>query len=187
MKVVKSGLTTGITWGIIDGVRSDGFTVVPDSSVPSGGEMSLPGDSGSVWLELTTNRTVGLHFAGEGPNDPERASAKHIGDVLDKLKVIVFSGVAIGQAWIGGGCGVLARTRPNAPCFLRVQYPSGRWSTAKGLGAKTADGNGWVEWRWRVGTHTSRQPGREALTAFLTLDGNESQLTRRLEGTTSTN
>lgn len=193
MKVVKSGLTTGITWGIIDGLRTDGFTVVPDTSVPAMGEMSLPGDSGSAWLELATNRAVGLHFAGEGPGDPgERASAKHLLSVLDKLNVMVFTGSAIGRAFIGSHCRVLARTRGGAPCVLRVTYPSGRRSSAKGLGAKTADANGWVEWSWRIGTHTRRKgagtgaPFGIPLTADLTLDGVDARLTRVLEGTTLT-
>ncbi|MBA3341828.1 MAG: hypothetical protein H0T48_08320 [Gemmatimonadaceae bacterium] len=193
MKVMKSGLSSGVTWGIIDGVASADFTVVPDTSVPSIGEMSLPGDSGSVWLELATNRVVGLHFAGESPTDPnERAKAKRIQAVLDKLDVMVFTGAAIGSAWIGGSCRVTARTRPLARCFLAVIYPSGRRSSAKGLGAKVADGNGWVEWTWRIGTHTKRAgagtgaPLGRPLTAVLTLDGVGSQLQQVLEGTTRT-
>ena len=186
MHVVKSGLTTGVTFGIIDGVRIDGFSVVPGSAPPASGEMSLPGDSGSAWLELTTNRAVGLHFAGNRPGEPERASAKHILPVLDKLKVTVFTGSAISTAFIGSHCRVLARTRAGAPCFLSVTYPSGRRSSAKGLGAKTADGNGWVEWSWAIGTHTKRLPGKTQLSAQLTLDGVGSVLSRELEGKTLT-
>lgn len=100
--------------------------MVPDTSVPASGEMSLPGDSGSAWLELTTNRPVGLHFAGEGAGDPqERSSAKHMLHVLDTLGVMVFTGSAIGRAFIGSHCRVLARTRARARCFLSVAYPSG--------------------------------------------------------------
>ena len=69
MKVMKSGLSSGVTWGRIDGISSAGFTVVPDTAVPAAGEMSLPGDSGSIWMDYT-NRAIGLHFAGEGPTDP---------------------------------------------------------------------------------------------------------------------
>jgi len=192
MKVMKSGLSSGVTWGRIDGISSAGFTVVPDTAVPAAGEMSLPGDSGSIWMDYT-NRAIGLHFAGEGPTDPsERASVKHIHPVLNKLDVLVFTGVAIGEAWIGGGGHVLARTRPGAPCFLSVYYPSGRRSTAKGLGAKTAGPDGWVEWRWRIGTHTSRRgagTGRPLgipLVAIAVVDGVEHRLERPLEGTTHT-
>jgi hypothetical protein len=193
MKVVKSGLTSGVTWGIIDGLNGGGFTVVPDSSVPAIGEMSLPGDSGSIWMELTTNRAVGLHFAGEAATDlQERALAKHIGSVIGKLNVIVFDGAAIGLAWIGGSCHVKAQTSARANCHLKVIYPSGRTSTAKGLGNKTARADGWVEWIWKIGTHTKRAgagtgaPLGRPLRAILTLPGQQRTLERHLEGTTST-
>lgn len=193
MKVMKSGLRTGVTWGIIDGLNAGGFTVVPDTSVPAGGEMSLPGDSGSIWMELTSNRAVGLHFAGEQEGDPdERASAKHIGSVASKLNLTVFDGAAIGRAWIGAHCRVRARTAPGAACELQVVYPSGRRSTAKGLGARTADGSGWVEWSWTIGTHTKRvgagtgAPLGKPLRATLTLGGQQRVLERHLEGTTQT-
>ena len=45
---------------------------------------SLPGDSGSVWVDLETKRVVGLHFASGGLSD---ATANHIGKVVDKLKI----------------------------------------------------------------------------------------------------
>jgi hypothetical protein len=193
MKVLKSGLSSGVTWGIIDGLDANRFTVVPDTSRPAAGEMSLPGDSGSIWMELATNRAVGLHYAGENASDPqERAAAKHMGSVLNKLNIIVFDGAAIGRAWIGGGCRVLAQTSPGASCTLQVTYPSGRNSTAKGLGKKRADGNGWVEWRWTVGTHTKRAgagtgaPLGKPLRATLTVGAQQRILERHLEGTTRT-
>lgn len=194
MKVVKSGLSSNVTWGIIDGLNGGGFTVVPDTSVPAAGEMSLPGDSGSIWMELTTNRAVGLHFAGEAASDPnERAAAKHIGSVLGKLNCIVFDGAAIGRAWIGGGCRVKARTNALGNCNLKVVYPSGRNSTAKGLGNKRANADGWVEWTWTIGTHTKRvgagtgAPLGRPLRAIVTLPGGQQRtLERHLEGTTHT-
>lgn len=193
MKVLKSGLGSGVTWGRIDGMEPLAFTVVPDTSVPSNGEVSLPGDSGSVWLELNSNRVVGLHYAGEGPTDPnERAKVKHIHPVLNALNVLVFTNAAIGAAFIGAHCKVLARTRANAPCSLKVQYPSGRHSSAKGLGKKTAGGDGWVEWSWMIGTHTRRHgagtgaPLGRPLRATVTLDGVEVLLEQFLEGTTHT-
>ncbi|MGW0436405.1 hypothetical protein ACWDV4_28135 [Micromonospora sp. NPDC003197] len=194
MKVVKSGLGSGVTWGIIDGMNSGGFTVVPDTSRPASGQMSLPGDSGSIWLELTTNRAVGLHFAGNGPSDSfERAAVKHMGGVIRTLNILVFDGAAIGQAFIGSHCRVLARTQSGATCDLKVTYPSGRRSRASGLGTKRADGNGWVEWSWRIGTHTRRvgagtgAPLGRPLLAELTLGGGQTRfLERHLEGTSHT-
>lgn len=193
MKVYKSGLASGVTWGIIDGLNSVEFTVVPDTSRPSSGQMSLPGDSGSIWMELTTNKAVGLHFAGNQASDPnERASSKHIGPVLNKLEVIVFDGAAVGRAWIGGSCKVLARTTPLANCSLRVVYPSGRSSSAKGLGKKRAGSAGWVEWNWMIGTHTKRAgagtgaPLGKPMKVVVTLAGRERVLERHLEGVTRT-
>ncbi|MFC7492646.1 MULTISPECIES: hypothetical protein [unclassified Nocardioides] len=191
-KVMKSGLTTGVTWGVIDGMNSGGFTIVPDTSVPASGQMSLPGDSGSIWMELTTNRAVGLHFAGN-TTGPERASAKHLDQVMNKLNVLVFDGAAIGRAVIGSACRVRARTAPGATCSLSVVYPSGRRSSAKGLGTKTADTSGWVEWTWFIGTHTKRvgagtgSPLGFPIRATVSFPGGGTRLLERpLEGTTST-
>jgi hypothetical protein len=193
MKVLKSGLSSGVTWGIIDGIEPTAFTVIRDTSVPSIGEMSLPGDSGSVWMELATNKVVGLHYAGEAATDPnERAKAMQIHAVLNALNVLVLADAAIGAAFIGSHCRVLAKTRSLAPCKLQVVYPSGRRSSARGLGPKVADGNGWVEWSWMIGTHTKRvgagtgAPLGRPLAATVTLDGVDHQLFQFLEGTTHT-
>ncbi|TCL56804.1 hypothetical protein EDC14_104817 [Hydrogenispora ethanolica] len=90
MAVAKSGRTTGVTYGIIDGVNADGFTIIPDPSHPApDGEISLPGDSGAIWLEPSSGAAVGLHVAGESDPDPtaERAWAKRINKVLNALDV----------------------------------------------------------------------------------------------------
>ncbi len=90
MRVVKSGRTTGVTYGIIDGVNEEGFTIIPDPTMPApDGEISLPGDSGAVWLETKTGMAVGLHVAGEANPDPadERAWAKRITRVLNALNI----------------------------------------------------------------------------------------------------
>ncbi|WP_342238980.1 DNA/RNA non-specific endonuclease [Inquilinus sp. OTU3971] len=85
-RVVKSGRTTGVTWGIVtriettvklsygDGVgakRIGGFEIGPDPDRPAAeNEISKGGDSGSVWLGLDgkgnpTDVMLGLHFGGE--------------------------------------------------------------------------------------------------------------------------
>ena len=53
-----------------------------------GGEVSTGGDSGSWWLDSTTNEAVGLHFAGS--NNPERGLAMDMQSVLDALNVDIF-------------------------------------------------------------------------------------------------
>ncbi len=187
--VTKSGRTTLVTNGVIDGVDNEGFTVIPDPSVPAaGGEISAGGDSGSIWTDRGAQpRAIGLHYAGETDPDPakERAWAKRMTSVASLLKVVVLDEVMATECWIGGSGHVVARTRPGAPCSLSVQYPKGRISSAKGLGSATADANGWVEWRWTVGTST-RHNAAVPVSLRVTLDGVQTLHFTPLKGTTRT-
>jgi endonuclease G len=95
LRVVKSGRTTGITYGRVTGVG--GVAQIAYSGVQRtvrhvvtidpypGGEVSQPGDSGSTWLGDEDRRAVGLHFAGG--NTPERALAIDFATVLEALDV----------------------------------------------------------------------------------------------------
>ncbi len=92
MLVVKSGRTTGLTRGVVDGVSmsvsinygdpgvvafSNQIRIVPRPPWPAVDyEVSRGGDSGSVWLNEANNRAIGLHFAGE--TDPMPASENAI-------------------------------------------------------------------------------------------------------------
>lgn len=92
MAVVKSGLTTGVTYGMIDGVSFDEFTVVPELSSSSfKDELSAPGDSGSIWLDRLTGKAIGLHYAGETDPAPEaeRAWAKRLTKICVALKIAI--------------------------------------------------------------------------------------------------
>lgn len=86
-EVIKSGRTTQVTRGRVDGkgryfitypvgrVGIDGFIIVPrtkDNQTDE--EISMGGDSGSIWIKYGTRTAVGLHFAGE--TDP-RPSEEH--------------------------------------------------------------------------------------------------------------
>ncbi|MFC4506110.1 MULTISPECIES: DNA/RNA non-specific endonuclease [Streptomyces] len=108
-KVVKSGRTTGVTHGVVRridtvakinygaevGVRSIGcFEIGPDpTNPPADGGISLPGDSGAVWLFKHGNgrpSTVlaGLHFGGESVGGPdEHALACLSTSVFEKLEI----------------------------------------------------------------------------------------------------
>ena len=108
-KVIKSGRTTGVTHGIVTRVHTiakidygepvgeqevGGFEIGPDEdNLPSNGEISMGGDSGSFWLFKSSNGKAskvlaGLHFAGEGPSDPnEHALACYPKSVFEKLQI----------------------------------------------------------------------------------------------------
>lgn len=108
-KVVKSGRTTGVTFGIVKriGVVVEmnygpgfeqclvgGFEIGPNPDKPANnGEISMKGDSGSVWMVDTEGPdkdvVLGLHFGGETDPRPEaeHALACNIHSVLEKLQV----------------------------------------------------------------------------------------------------
>ncbi|MEM7351001.1 MAG: hypothetical protein AAF657_09365 [Acidobacteriota bacterium] len=90
LRVTKSGRTTGTTVGMIEGVSEHELTVVPLPGEWQ--ELSLGGDSGSVWLEEESHAAVGLHWGGESSEAPEdeRAFAKRIDQVAEALKVDLF-------------------------------------------------------------------------------------------------
>jgi endonuclease G len=110
-KVIKSGRTTGVTHGIVSRVHTiakidyggsvgeqqvGGFEIgIDQNKRPANGEVSMGGDSGSVWLFKNasgrpTNVMAGLHFAGEGPGDPnEHAVACYPKSVFDKLQISI--------------------------------------------------------------------------------------------------
>lgn len=96
MAVIKSGRASGVTYGVIDGFDGDYpiyyggilhtirhvHRIVPQSGRS---EVSRGGDSGSWWLEQSSQNAVALHFAGQ--NDPETALAIAMPQVLDALNV----------------------------------------------------------------------------------------------------
>jgi hypothetical protein len=96
MRVVKSGRKSNVTCGVIDGIDGEYpiwygglqrrikhvYRIVPQ---PGQAEVSRGGDSGSWWLNESTNRAVGLHFAGT--DDPETALAISMPEVLRALDV----------------------------------------------------------------------------------------------------
>lgn len=102
MRVWKSGRTTGYTEGFIDGVMmtvslnysaagthqiQSVFRVVPRPGAPPE-EISLGGDSGSVWVDEESGKAVGLHFAGETGNQPEFALANDMILVARHLNIL---------------------------------------------------------------------------------------------------
>lgn len=104
MQVVKSGRTTNLTKGRIDGVAfslalsypdgtrqafEDQIHIVPRPPWPEQDyEVSQGGDSGSLWINEATGAAVGLHFAGEdtGSITAEHAVANRIEKVAEELE-----------------------------------------------------------------------------------------------------
>ncbi len=108
-RVVKSGRTTDVTYGIVRRIETivkldyggtvgermiGGFEIGPDDLRPApGNEISKGGDSGSAWLIVSENGKatgimVGLHFGGEGPTNPdEHALACYAHAVFEKLEI----------------------------------------------------------------------------------------------------
>lgn len=106
-RVIKSGRTTKVTYGIVErvhvisninygaaGVRQIGcFEIGPDPKNPAhDGEISMGGDSGSCWMQVAadgsaTSMMLGLHFAGEVGHAPEQALACYPASVFKKLNI----------------------------------------------------------------------------------------------------
>jgi hypothetical protein len=92
MKVMKTGRTTGFTTGTINDLTADvkvkygiGTITFADQIIIVGGArpFSDSGDSGSLIVEQTGKRAVGLLFAGSD----QFTIANHIEDVLEQLQV----------------------------------------------------------------------------------------------------
>jgi len=89
MPVVKSGITSEITFGIIDGVSvNHSFSVIPNSHKPADFEaIAASGDSGSVWMldDDTPSVAIGLHYASR--TDGTRAYAYNISRIMRVLNL----------------------------------------------------------------------------------------------------
>lgn len=86
MRVVKSGVATGITEGVVEEVAGDRFRIRLAPGFPSKYELSEVSDSGALWLEQGTMAPVGLHRAGEDTG-VETATGVPIRRVLEALRL----------------------------------------------------------------------------------------------------
>ena len=142
MRVIKSGRTTGTTFGVVDGVSTDEFTIIPNPFRPSPtGEISAGGDSGSVWLEVRSGYAVGLHFAGETDPDPsaERAWAKRMIRVVNTLNIVFErpNGALGAVSWGSNRVDVFARGQDGA---LWHKWRAPGWSRWESLGGALTSG-----------------------------------------------
>lgn len=90
-RVVKAGIATGVTEGVIDRVTADEVRIVMLPGYPSKYELSEVSDSGAAWLEQASGAPVALHRAG-ADTGVETAFARPIGRVLDALGLQVVVG-----------------------------------------------------------------------------------------------
>ncbi len=95
MEVMKSGATSGVTHGIISSISST-LVNIRISSNPNkwdkDNEISLPGDSGSVWItDSDDKKAVGLHHSGDSLDTPltEYALAVNLRFVFEKLNLTI--------------------------------------------------------------------------------------------------
>ncbi|MGD8805506.1 MAG: hypothetical protein PVH65_06625, partial [Chloroflexota bacterium] len=100
MNVVKSGRGSKITYGRISGIEGISepisysgterriFHMITIDQRASHEEVSRGGDSGSIWIDADSKQAIGLHFAGY--NQPERALAMNIVNVLNALNVDLY-------------------------------------------------------------------------------------------------
>jgi len=86
MRVLKSGVKTGVTEGVIDAVTGDTIEIAVPPGFPPTYELSMGGDSGALWVERESRRAVALHNIGN-ESGLETARATRIGAVLDALRL----------------------------------------------------------------------------------------------------
>lgn len=84
MHVVKSGLATGVTEGVVLHVAGSQVEIGTRSDHPDDYDLCAAGDSGAVWLDASTRGPVALH-RGARAGDKPCAQAVDIAAVLASL------------------------------------------------------------------------------------------------------
>lgn len=86
MRVVKAGIATGVTEGVVGSVQGARIEIAVPADFSARYDLSDVSDSGAVWLERDTRRAVALHVAG---NDTgiELAIGMRLIDVLASLRL----------------------------------------------------------------------------------------------------
>jgi hypothetical protein len=84
MRVIKSGAVSGVTEGIILSVNDPDVLIQTDLTYPTDYTLTLPGDSGSLWLDQQTHAPVALHC---GSPSARHAATKSFPIVLAALNL----------------------------------------------------------------------------------------------------
>lgn len=86
MHVVKSGMRTGVTGGIVKRVDGSMVRIEPVATAPRDYVLSNAGDSGALWVEQASMRPIAMHRRGN-VTLPEFALASAIIPVLNALNL----------------------------------------------------------------------------------------------------
>ena len=128
-------------------------------------------DTAHGWMEIHPAWAIGGITATS-------SSTTTAGPTTTAARATSATGVTItsapSSATPGQRVSLTAQTAPGAQCTLSVTLPSGRDSTASGLGPGTANASGAVTWTWTIGnttnpgtaTATVTCPGGSAMTHF---------------------
>lgn len=86
-RVIKAGIATGVTEGVVDMVTPDRIEITTPPGYPSKYELTTISDSGALWLTRDTHQAVAIHVAGEDAG-AERAFAVPFERVLHILHLV---------------------------------------------------------------------------------------------------
>lgn len=144
---------------------------------PDGAHVAVTGpyvlDADHGWMEIhpvwSFGTAAGPAPTGASPAAPAATAAPAPAAAPGGVRITAApASVAPGQT-----AGLSAQASPGASCSLDVVLPSGRHSTAAGLGAQTADAGGGLTWTWRIGSTT----GAGTATATVTCPGGSASAT----------
>jgi NOL1/NOP2/fmu family ribosome biogenesis protein len=164
-----------VSWSVLPHEYSLGVTVAGSGSVARSPDQAMY-DFGTV-VTLTANPAAGWHFvswSGDATgstspvsvtvNENKNVTAAFEQDPSSLTVQILDRALAV---YRGNNATMSAQTLPGASCSIVVMLPSGRASTAAGLGPKVAGADGKVSWTWLVGGTTATGAGSITVTATL--------------------
>ena len=162
-----------VSWTVLPHEYSLGVTVVGNGAVTRNPDQAVY-DFGTV-VTLTASPAAGWHFVSwsgdaTGSTSPVSVTVNENKNVTatfeqnpSSLTVQILDRAL--AVYRGNNATVSAQTLPGASCSIVVMLPSGKASTAAGLGTKVAGADGKVSWTWLVGGTTATGVGSITVTA----------------------
>jgi len=167
-----------VPWHVLPHQYSLGVTAVGSGTVTRDPDQALY-DFGTV-VTLTANPVAGWHFvswSGDASgsaipasvtiNENKSVTATFAQDPSGMTVQILDRALAV---YRGNYATLSAQTLPGASCSIVVMLPSGKASTAAGLGPKVAGADGRASWTWLVGGTTGTGVGSITVTAVMGSD-----------------